>query len=394
MRSYFFFLLLYFACLHSLFAEYEVKGDGSSSAKKTVCLNMIVKNEEEVIGRCLRSVKPFIDYWVIIVDKESTDNTEKIIEEVLDGIPGEIYRTAWVDFAYNRNEALIYAKGKSDYILFMDADDLLSFSPDCSASKLDKDFYYFPIKYGSLRYHRIQLIRSDLDFCWKGACHEVLVSPDNCFGDFLEGVEMIIVGGGNRSKNPNKFLKDAALLEKELEKDPLNTRTHFYLAQSYRDAGKIREAIEAYQKRVDLGGWREEVFWSLYQIALLQEAAELPESAIIEGYEKAFLYNPDRAEPLYRLSNYLRRRECYLLSYLYAKKAVSLKSPSFALFFEQEVYDYLILLEYSISAWWIGNYQESYNASLQILKKDYLSEEIKSCAQNNLRLAERRLISN
>ena len=48
--------------------------------KKTVCLNMIVKNESKVVERCLDSVKSLIDYWVI-VDTGSDDGTQKVIRE-------------------------------------------------------------------------------------------------------------------------------------------------------------------------------------------------------------------------------------------------------------------------------------------------------------------------
>lgn len=32
----------------------------------SICLNMIIKNEAPVIDRCLASVKPWIDRWVIV----------------------------------------------------------------------------------------------------------------------------------------------------------------------------------------------------------------------------------------------------------------------------------------------------------------------------------------
>ncbi|MGW8788902.1 glycosyltransferase, partial [Heyndrickxia sporothermodurans] len=48
-----------------------------SVARKTICLSMIVKNEASVIRRCLDSVRPLIDTWVII-DTGSTDGTQDI----------------------------------------------------------------------------------------------------------------------------------------------------------------------------------------------------------------------------------------------------------------------------------------------------------------------------
>src|ERR1700680_162948 len=76
-----------------------------------VCLNMIVKNESKIIKRCLTSVLPIIDYWVI-VDTGSTDGTQNIIKDFMKekGIPGELHERPWVNFAHNRNQALELAK--------------------------------------------------------------------------------------------------------------------------------------------------------------------------------------------------------------------------------------------------------------------------------------------
>jgi len=99
--------------------------------KKTICLNMIVKDENHVITRCLESVKSLIDYWVI-VDTGSQDGTQDTIKNFLKDIPGELYERPWVNFGHNRNEALALAQDKSDYILFIDADDQLVFSEELS----------------------------------------------------------------------------------------------------------------------------------------------------------------------------------------------------------------------------------------------------------------------
>src|SRR5579872_549010 len=79
--------------------------------KKTICLNMIVKNESKSIEKCLNSCKPIIDYWVI-QDNGSTDGTQEVIKACMKGIPGELIEGPWVNFAHNRNEALKAAKDK------------------------------------------------------------------------------------------------------------------------------------------------------------------------------------------------------------------------------------------------------------------------------------------
>ena len=110
--------------------------------RKTICLNMIVKNENKVIKRCLASVKPVIDYWIII-DTGSTDGTQETIREFMKDIPGELYEYPWVDFAHNRNQALALSKDKGDYLLFIDADEQLIFDESFSLSSLDKDLFFF-----------------------------------------------------------------------------------------------------------------------------------------------------------------------------------------------------------------------------------------------------------
>ena len=95
---------------------------------RKICLAMIVKNEAGVIERCLSSVENIIDYWVI-VDTGSTDGTQELIKKTMEryGIPGELHEREWVNFEVNRNQSLDLARGKAEYTLVIDADDVAAF---------------------------------------------------------------------------------------------------------------------------------------------------------------------------------------------------------------------------------------------------------------------------
>lgn len=79
--------------------------------RPSICLCMIVKNEAEVIERCLASVADLVDTWVIS-DTGSTDGTQQLIRSALDGIPGELHEEPWVDFGHNRTANIKRARAK------------------------------------------------------------------------------------------------------------------------------------------------------------------------------------------------------------------------------------------------------------------------------------------
>lgn len=351
-----------------------------------ICLNMIVKNESQVIERCLASVKPMIDYWVI-VDTGSTDGTQEIIKNFMKDIPGDLYERPWFNFEHNRNEALELALGKSQYILIIDADDILLYEPDFKLPKLDKEGYYMKIEYGGTTYSRIHLFRNSSDWKWGGVIHEALIGPSYKVSTYLEGVKMKIIGGGDRSNDPDKYKRDAAILEKALEKEPNHTRYTFYLAQSYHNAGMPEKAIEVYERRIALGGWEQEIFWSLYQIAIAKETLKLSEEEISKAYYRAYEYMPTRAEPLYRLCNYYRLKGHYLIAYNLAKFGLDLEEPERDLFTESWIYQYGLLLEYSINAYWVGHYVECLKACKDLLADPNIPQGVRECTEKNMGFA-------
>src|SRR5437773_11134677 len=107
----------------------------------TLCLNMFWTDEAHVIRRCLDSVRSHLANWTI-VDTGSTDGTQEIIRSHLRDLPGELHERPWRDFGTNRSEAIALARGKADYILVMDADNVLRTPPGYRFGDLGGDAYY------------------------------------------------------------------------------------------------------------------------------------------------------------------------------------------------------------------------------------------------------------
>jgi len=373
-------LFISFSCLE---ANQDPAQWIKAQKKPTLCLNMIVKNESEVICKCLASVKPYIDYWVI-VDTGSSDGTQKVIKDFMKGIPGEVHDRPWINFGYNRNEALQLAKGKADYVLWMDADDFLTFDENFTLPKLVHDSYFIMIEEEEISYLRRHIIKDSLDWRWEGVLHEYLAIDTPTNSQTMLGVKYRRTADGARSKDPLKYHKDAQVLEQALEKEPDNSRYWFYLAQTYKIIKEYEKAIQTYQKRVDMGGWDEEVFYSLLQIALLQDWLERPEAVVTEGYLKAHVFRPSRAEPLYYLASYYRKKGNYYSGYYISQQGLEIPLSHDSLFVEHWTYHYGMLFEHSICAYWVGNYQLAKTESEALLKIPSLPANYRESVEHNI----------
>ncbi len=367
----------------------------SPDHRPTICLNMIVKDEKDVITRCLGSVLPIIDYWVI-VDTGSTDGTQETIKEFMfsKGVPGELIERPWKNFGHNRNEALEFARGKGDYVFFIDADEFLLYAPDFKLPALDKDYYYGTLSYSALKYSRIKLIKNTSDWKWVGVLHEVMCPAPSATFAHLEGMTNMITTEGARSKDPKKFEKDAQILEDALKEEPESARYVFYLAQSYRDAQNYPLALKNYERRVEMGGWNEEVYCAQLQVGLLQETLEMPSETVVRSFVKASQLRNTRVEPYYYMAKHFREQQKHELGYQLAKIAVKVPESKDVLFVQQWIHDYGAQLELSINAYWIGKYEECQQISLELLKNKELPVNVRECVERNLGFANMKLLEN
>ena len=335
-----------------------------------ICLNMIVKNETPVLARLFASVQHIISYYVI-VDTGSTDGTPEFIKEWMDnaGIAGEVHHHEWVNYGYNRNQALehAYQSDQADWVLIIDADEEFACSDPFFYKRLQPNISYSLEKHhNEIRYRLMNLVNiRTARWRWHGVVHEYLA--------FVEGIDIreelfdawIIYhqGEGVRSRGlsaKQKYLADARLLEKELKKQPHDARSRFYLAQSYNDAGQIKDAYENYLLRASMEGWPEENFVSQYRVGEIAVLLNKPYPEIADVFLKAYEMRPTRgAEPLYRLAVYCRNKNWYAQGYMFAKTGSHIPYPTDVLFVEKDIYEWKILDELAIAAYWTERYQES-----------------------------------
>jgi len=383
----------------------------------TMCLVMIVKDEESVIERCLRSTLPLISSWSI-VDTGSTDRTKEIIREVMKDIPGELHERPWKNFAHNRTEMINLAKGKAAYNLMLDADDVVEVPEGYALPELTLDKYDLAVKYDNITMPRPHVFKNDVGYFFESILHEYLHKHGEQTVGFIDGITYRVVGGGVRGRDPViKYKRDAELLKAELLKDPsshLAPRYAFYLAQSYRDTaivllgkpgGTIQERIErvqeaakfyqkalkAYERRATMGSYYEEVFVSLLEIGKLQENLKAGERTILDAYIKAYEFLPQRgAEPMYYLAKYYRLKDRFALAYVYAKAGSTIHQPM-GLFVDHDIYAWRIFDELALAAFYTGRFAESLDINTQLLDHGGILESEVPRLQENLRHSKERL---
>jgi GR25 family glycosyltransferase involved in LPS biosynthesis/tetratricopeptide (TPR) repeat protein len=274
---------------------------------------MIVKNEAHIIADTLHHLWKYIqfDYW-LISDTGSTDQTREIVKAFFaeKGVPGELQEEPWRDFGYNRTKAFEGAYGKADYAFVWDADDEISGDFKMPAD-LTADSYKFVFGNAEgMRYSRGQLFSMKKRWCYKGVLHEYAdcLEPAGPMVDVVGDYFFISGRRGDRSKDPNKYLKDALILEKAsekalAEKDPLYNRYIFYCAQSYNSCNMREKAIEFYKKALTLPLWIQEKYVSCMEIYDKYDELGKPEEGLyylIESYK----HDSTRLECFYRLIKY------------------------------------------------------------------------------------------
>jgi glycosyltransferase involved in cell wall biosynthesis len=321
---------------------------------------MIVKNESKIITRMLASVSPYIDSYCIC-DTGSTDNTEQVINEYFQSlqppIPGVVIHEPFRDFEYSRSYALKACEGreKADYVLLLDADMIFwtSLNPvefHQYIENSNRDFYFIMQGSETFYYKNVRIVRNNRGVCYKGVTHEYVSTPDGFCSDLFDLRKVFIKDIGDGGCKSDKFERDIRLLKKGLEDKPDDQRYTFYLANSYYCLLRFDEAIPIYKKRAELGGFGEEVWYSMFRMGeCYRHKGDIANA--VHWYMNAYQYSDYRVENIYEVVKMFREKGQNRLAKMYydvAKRICDELPHDDHLFMQKDVYEFRLDYEKSI----------------------------------------------
>lgn len=369
---------------------------------------MIIKNEENIIIRCLESCLPIIDF-VFITDTGSTDNTIKITNEWISKkkterklIDGEvILGNKFENFGKSRNESFINAKrelNKRDiinntYLLLMDADMILKIKSFDKSQLIEDSYNLLQIENVGDVYQNIRLLNANRKWECKCVTHEFW--RDNSLFASTEiklFKELYILDLSDGNNKEDKYNRDLNLLLEAIEKETeqgIKQRYAFYIARTYYSLKKYTESLEWFNKRISLGGWVEEIFYSKFMIGKINSLLYHYSNDIkfLHDARNAFLdswlYRPTRAEPIYWLCvtemnlnlfddhKFITQKNA--LVFMYCNYISKLKIPNDVLFIETDVYVWKIKYLLYISSFYVQD-RDIGNKTFEELKSINMDE--------------------
>lgn len=327
----------------------------------SISLCMIVKNEEDVLSRCLESIKDVVDE-IIIVDTGSSDNTKRIAKNFTD----KIYHFNWCDdFAKARNYS--FSKATKDYILWLDADDVI-LPKDVKLLKslkndIDKNTDIVMMKYNmgtndddnppSLSYYRERLIKNFKNYKWIGRIHEVITPTGNViYSDIAITHKKIHIS------DP---LRNLRIFEKMIEEnEKLDTRQKFYYAREIYYSGNFTKAIEKFNDFLNEDDkWIENTISALLDLSICYNKINDKQNEISTLF-KSFEYDIPRSQTCCYIGNYFLRNNNISQAIYWYKLATTL-TPNLESggFYETDYFNFIPYIQLCVCYYKLGDIKNS-----------------------------------
>lgn len=363
----------------------------------SISLCLIVKNEEQVLDRCLESAAVFSDE-IIVVDTGSDDRTKEIARKYTD----KIYDFKWSDdFSAARNFA--FDKGEKDFLMWLDADDIV---PDASIEKmlklkeslsLENDVVMMPYEVAFdeqgnavFSYFRERIVRNFKGYYFTGKIHEVIPPCGK--------IVYMDIPIEHRKKTKIDGDRNLRIYEKmKSNGEWFDSRSLYYYGRELYSHGKYEEAgkiLEEFLDRPD--GWVENCIDATRQLAYCYYGMKMEKEALgslLRGLE----YDVPRGETCCDLGRHFFDRGRYNEAiYWYMQAFSAKKALKSGAFVREECYGFLPAISLCVIYDKIGNrelakkYHEltgKYNSASLYYKRncEYFSGKIDSDDSAGLR---------
>jgi glycosyltransferase involved in cell wall biosynthesis len=261
---------------------------------------MIVKNEEDVLGKCLSSVKDIVDE-IIIVDTGSIDRTKEIASLYTE----KIFDFKWInDFSAARNYS--FSKAAMDYILWLDADDIIplenkrefltlkeTLSPDVDSVMMQYHLVFDANGKPTYSTMRNRLVKRERGFKWIGFVHE-----------YLEVSGSIEISPLAIHHNKIKAHSDRNLMiyeERFKNGEDFSPRDLYYYGNELSDHSLYEKAIHIYEEFLKTKqGWLEDQIAACIKMAHCYSCLNQKEEQI-KSLLRTLIYDTPRAEMCCRM---------------------------------------------------------------------------------------------
>ena len=308
----------------------------------SVSLCMIVKNEEDVLERCLESLAGAVDE-IIIVDTGSVDHTREIAARFTD----QIFDFPWQDdFSAARNESFSHAS--MDYCMWLDADDVL-LEEDRNAFLVLKEtldpavsVVMAPYHTGfdesgqvTFSYYRERLFKNRAGMRWAGAVHEAVTPVGS-----IQYAEFAVTHQKTRPSDPDRNLR---IYQAQLAAGTtLEPRQQFYYGRELYYHRRWEEALEVFERFLSEGrGWVENNIDACCHCAYCHKELGHDREALA-ALLRSFAYDCPRAEVCCEIGLWFFQREQYRqAAYWYALALTCARDDRRGGFVSPDCYGYL-----------------------------------------------------
>ena len=316
--------------------QYYIKENNILIFDNLINLCIMVKNGGPQFEQMLTANLNLIDNWTIL-DTGSTDNTIEIINNLLVGKKnGNLYQEPFINFKDSRNKLLELAGTKCKFNLMLDdtyiiKGNLREFLNEVRSDQYSNSFTLFihndDTKYGS---NRITKSNSGLKYINK--IHEVITEHNNINIVIPENRAYILDESYDYMKTRTMYRKqlDLKLLFEEIDENPNNPRTYYYLGQTYNQLKDYEKAFFYFMKRYEFSnsGFIQERIDAAFEAARIANfKLNKPWDECEQLYNNAFKMDESRPESLYFIGIHFYLENNYNKAYIYFKKAFEIGFP-------------------------------------------------------------------